>query len=298
MAKFDIELLIVFDEIYKTGSITRSAHNLGLAQPAVSTALHKLRDYFGDTLFSRTTKGMEPTPFARDVIHHVRTATAAFRSASSCRPTFNPEGGHEFKISVTDISEMVLLPRVLNYLKENAPAVRIDAQKMTPQAAEHLESGEIDLAVGFMPYLETGFYQQKLFERGFVCLAAKDHPRVGSTLTREAFLEEGHILVRTSGKAHGIIEKAMAQAGIRRKTVLRAPGYLCVANMVAQTDLLATVPGAFETLLSGEEKIKILAPPIELPSYVVKQHWHERFHTDPANRWLRQVMAQLFSPKF
>lgn len=143
-----------------------------------------------------------------------------------------------------------------------------------------------------MPYLEAGFYQQKLFERKFICLAARDHPRIGATLTREAFLSEGHILVSTAGKAHGIIEKAMARAGIQRKIVLRAPGFLCVANMVAQTDLLATVPGAFETLSAGQKKIKILAPPVQLPSYAVKQHWHERFHMDPANKWLREVMAQ------
>jgi DNA-binding transcriptional LysR family regulator len=296
MAKFDIDLLLIFDEIYKTGSVTRAAENLGFAQSTVSIGLNKLRSHFGDVLFSRTMKGMEPTPHAQNVIADVRAATAALHNALSHRVVFNPrEGEREFKICVTDISEIVLLPMLLNYLKKEAPTIRIDVFKIAPDTPKHLQDGEVDLAVGFMPHLEAGFYQQKLFDQNFVCLAASDHPRIGSTMTRKAFVNEGHLLVKSSGTGHSIVEKVMTNQGIERKIVLRVPSYLGVARIVAQTDFLATVPERFGTSMAGQEKIKIFTPPLALPNFSIKQHWHERFHADPANRWLRQVFAQLFT---
>lgn len=196
---------------------------------------------------------------------------------------------------MTDISEIVLLPKLLNYLKQHAQAIHIDVFNISPQTPYHLQNGEVDLAVGFMPHLEGGFYQQKLFDQNFVCLAAMDHPRIGATMTRKAFLNEGHVLVKSSGTGHSIVDKAMADEGIERNVVLRVPSFLGVSRIVAQTEFLVTVPERLGTSMANQEKIKMLAPPIRLPDYSVKQHWHERFHADPANRWLRQVIAQLFT---
>ncbi|MDB5764818.1 MAG: LysR family transcriptional regulator [Herminiimonas sp.] len=295
MTRFDLQLLMIFDEIYKTGSVTRAAENLGLAQPTVSIGLNKLRKHFGDILFSRTTGGMEPTPHAQNVIDDVRAATAALHSALRHRVVFDPkEGEREFKVCMTDISEIVLLPKLLNYLKRHAPTIRIDVIKISTDTPNHLQDGEVDLAVGFMPHLEAGFYQQKLFDQNFVCLAAVDHPRIGATLTRKAFLQEGHVLVKSSGTGHSIVDKIMANEGIDRKIVVRVPSFLGVARIVAQTDFLVTVPERFGTAMANQEKIRILASPIRLPNFSVKQHWHERFHADPANKWLRRIIAQLF----
>jgi DNA-binding transcriptional LysR family regulator len=296
MAKFDIELLVIFEEIYKTGSITRTAENLGLAQPTVSIALNKLRHHFGDMLFSRTSKGMEPTRHAQNVIKEVRTVTAAMQNVLRRQEAFNPhESSYEFKICMTDISEIVLLPTLLNYLKHEAPTIRVDIFKISPETPRQLQDGEVDLAVGFMPHLEAGFYQQKLFDQNFVCIASKDHPRIDSGIGRKSFLEEGHILVKSSGTGHSIVEKVLTSKGIHRKIVLRVPSFLGIARIVAQTDFLATVPDRYGTAMSQQERVRILAPPIKLPNFSVKQHWHERFHSDPANRWLRQVIAHLFA---
>jgi DNA-binding transcriptional LysR family regulator len=295
MAKFDVELLVIFEEIYKTGSITRAAENLGLAQPTVSIALNKLRHHFGDMLFSRTSRGMEPTPHAQSVIDEVRIVTAAMQNVLRRQVVFDPhQRKHEFRICMTDISEIVLLPTLLNYLKREAPTIRVDVFQISPNTPKQLEDGEVDLAVGFMPHLEAGFYQQKLFDQNFVCLAAEGHPRIGSVITRKSFLDEGHVLVKSSGTGHSIVDKVLAGKGIQRKIVLRVPSFLGVARLVAQTDLLVTVPERFGSATAKEEKIRILAPPIKLPNFSVKQHWHERFHSDPANKWLRQVIAHLF----
>ncbi|MFC3109314.1 LysR family transcriptional regulator [Undibacterium arcticum] len=296
MSRFDIELLYVFDEIYKTRNVTRAADNLGMPQSTVSIALGKLRKHFGDRLFSRTTKGMEPTPHAQDVILDVRATIAALEHALSHRVIFDAKKEtREFKICMTDISEVVLLPRLLNYLSVEAPGICFDISKISPDTPRDLEDGEVDLAVGFMPHLEAGFYQQKLFDQNFVCLAALDHPRIHSALTREAFINERHLAVKTSGTGHFIVDKILAQEGIKRKSILQLPSFLAVARIVAQTTFIATVPEKFGLAMRDKESLQLLTPPVSLPNFSVKQHWHERYHADPANRWLRQTLAQLFA---
>lgn len=295
MARFDMELLAVFEEIYSSGSITRAAENLGMAQPTASIALARLRRHFGDPLFIRTPRGMEPTPHALEILGDVRAATAALHSALRHKKEFAPEHSErEFKICMTDISEIVLLPTLLNHLKQVAPAIRIDATTISPETPMQLASGEVDLAVGFMPHLEAGFYQQKLFDQNFVCLLAADHPRIAATMTRKAFLNEGHVLIKSSGTGHSIVEKSLNAKGIERRIVLKVPSFLGVARIVAQTKCIATVPQRFGSAMVQQENVKMLPPPVKLPDFSVKQHWHERFHADPANQWLRKMVAQLF----
>ena len=123
-----------------------------------------------------------------------------------------------------------------------APKIHISAEKISIDSPHRLETGEVDLAVGFMPHLEAGFHQQILFSQNFVCLVAQGHPRIAATLSKEAFVAEGHIVVTTSGTGHSIVDKVLAQHGIERQVVLRLPSFLGVARIVAQTELLVIVP--------------------------------------------------------
>lgn len=296
MKRFDLELLLIFDEIYKTKNVTRAADNLGLPQSTVSLGLGKLREHFNDRLFSRTAKGMEPTPRAENAIEDVRRAIQALQHALADQPVFDPAGSNrEFRICMTDISEIVLVPRLLNYLREHGPGIRVDISKISPDSPQELADGTVDLAVGFMPHLEAGFYQQVLFDQHFVCLASKHHPRVRDSLSLEAMTAEGHVLVRSSGTGHAIVDKTLAGAGIQRRVVLQLPSFLGVARIVAQTELLAIVPYRYGASMMASEDIRMLPVPLELPSFQVKQHWHERYHADASNRWLRQTIADLFA---
>jgi len=296
MKRFDLELLLIFDEIYKTKNVTRAADNLGLPQSTVSLGLGKLREHFNDRLFSRTAKGMEPTPRAGNAIADVRRAIQALQHALADQPVFDPAGStREFRICMTDISEIVLVPRLLNYLREHGPGIRVDISKISPDSPQELADGTVDLAVGFMPHLEAGFYQQVLFDQHFVCLASKRHPRVRDSLSLEAMAGEGHVLVRSSGTGHAIVDKTLAGAGVQRRVVLQLPSFLGVARIVAETELLAIVPYRYGASMAASEDIRMLPVPLELPSFQVKQHWHERYHADASNRWLRQAIADLFS---
>ena len=172
----------------------------------------------------------------------------------------------------------------------------IDILHISQETARALESGDADLAIGLMPQLMAGFYQQTLFEQRFVCLARKDHPRVHSKLTPAQFLAEPHIEVITPGTGHHqVVERAFRKQRIARRIALHVPNYLGVGLIVANTDLLVIVPERVAEILSRENRVKVVAYPIALPSYQVKQHWHERYVGDPANVWLRGTISRLFS---
>ncbi|MCC2963257.1 LysR family transcriptional regulator [Massilia sp. IC2-278] len=295
MKRFDIELLLIFDEIYKTRNVTRAADNLGLPQSTVSLGLGKLREHFNDRLFSRTAKGMEPTPRAENAIEDVRRALQALQHALADEPVFDPAGStREFRICMTDISEIVLVPRLLNHLRQVGPGIRVDISKITPDSPQDLADGTVDLAVGFMPHLEAGFYQQVLFDQHFVCLVSNRHPRVQDSLSLAALQAEDHVLVRSSGTGHAIVDKTLEREGVVRRVQLQLPSFLGVARIVAQTELLAIVPYRYGASMVDSEDVRMLPVPLALPSFQVKQHWHERYHADASNRWLRGAIATLF----
>ncbi|RYF63116.1 MAG: LysR family transcriptional regulator, partial [Comamonadaceae bacterium] len=231
MSKLDIEWLRVFDEVYASASVSRAAERLGLAQAAASTALNKLRAHFDDRLFERTALGMQPTPYAQKIWPALHDALTQLDHARASRERFQPERAERrFRICLTDISEVVLLPRLLNHVRRVAPGVQIETEIVSHASARRLEDGEVDLAVGFMPQLEAGFYGQTLFRQDFVCLVAKGHPRIGSRqkLTRKAFAAEAHAVISSSGTGHAIVDKTIARHGVERRVVVRLSSFLGV----------------------------------------------------------------------
>ena len=296
MDSIDIRLLMVFDAIYKTRSVTAAADGLDLAQPAVSVALAKLRNHFGNPLFVRTSNGMEPTPFSEGLVQPVREALDAVEKVLGHRGEFDPASAERsFRISMADISQLVLLPRLWEALRETAPGIRIEIVPMSSDTARLLESGEADLAVGFVPQLEAGFHQQTLFMQNFVCMLARDHPRIGDSLDLAGFEAEDHAVISSSGAAPGILEREIARQGITRRVVLKIPSFLGAAFVIEHTDLLLTVPRRLGDVLQGRGAFRFLPVPFPLPEYEVKQHWHERFHHDEGNRWLRRLVSRLLA---
>lgn len=292
----DVRLLQVFDEIYKTRSVTRAAANLGLGQPAVSIALARLREHFDDPLFVRIGNGMEPTPMARELAHAVRQALDSLHLVFGHRIDFDPANSERtFCISMTDISQLVLLPRLWAHLRRTSPGVHIDIVPLSAETPRMLESGEADLALGFMPQLEAGFYQQSLFRQRYVCVASTDHPRIQHGLTLAQYEAEEHAVVTSSGTGHLILDREIVRQGIARKVALRVPNYLGIAFVIEQTDMLVTIPERLAQVLEGRGRFRVFPVPFELPDYAVKQHWHERYHHDPGNRWLRRVVSELLS---
>jgi DNA-binding transcriptional LysR family regulator len=292
----DLRLLAIISELHKTRSVSEAAEHLGLSQSAVSMSLAKLRKHFNDPIFVRTSSGMEPTPHASDLIQLLKRAEEMLQTALGHHVVFDPQTSDRvFHLYSTDIAQVTLLPKLLGRLKEVGPSIRIDLRRISETTPRFLESGAADLAVGFIHPMGAGFCQQSLFKEKFVCAMRRNHPRVRNTLTLDQFQNETHLAITTSGTGHAIVEKTLEAKGIRRHVGLTVPSFLGIASILTASDYLVILPGQLAAHLAGPGNIQLLPLPFHLPSYVIMQHWHERYTHDPAVRWLRGLIVDLFS---
>lgn len=295
MTNIDLRLLTIITELHRTRSVSQTAENLALSQSTVSMTLARLRKHFNDPLFVRTSSGMEPTPHAVQLIDLLSHAESLLETALEHHVVFDPAtSDRTFHICSTDIAKITMLPKLMGRFKTLAPSVRVDLRDMSDDTSELLESGELDLAVGFIPPMGAGFCQQRLFPERFVCALRSDHPRIDDHLTLEQFQSEVHLAITTTSTGHGIVERTIEEKHIRRNIGLRVSGFLGIAGIITSTDCLTIIPEQMGEALTAYAPTKLLELPFEIPAYFVMQHWHERYTHDPALRWLRGVFADLF----
>lgn len=292
----DLKLLVAFEAVLSQRNVTAAAEAVGLSQPAMSTCLGKLRKVLNDPLFVRTSRGMEPTPFAVELAEPIRHALHLIRQTLSRDKHFDPATStRTFRIVMTDIGERVFLPALLHCLSEVAPGVNLHTVQLPVRdMREALESGEMDLAVGFIPDLAAGYYQQRLYNRSYVCVTRSDHPDIGDTLSLKQYLAASHAIVSAPGTGHDVVERVLADKGHKRRIALHVTHFLAIPLIVANSNLVVTIPGMLAESYLPTSNIKLLTPPLKIPAYTIKQYWHERFHEDAANRWLRELFHELF----
>jgi DNA-binding transcriptional LysR family regulator len=237
---------------------------------------------------------MLPTPHATALVEPLRQALELLRVATQQQVVFDPAtSSRRFRISMTDISHLQFLPALMQRVGKLAPGIHIEMLRITAETPRLLEAGESDLAVGFMPELEAGFYQQKPFDQGFACAVRKNHPRIEARMTLNLYKRERHVAITAVGSGHDQVESALQRLNIDRQVALSLPTLPGLGNLLAKTDLVATVSDGVAQMLVGIANVKALTPPFSLPGFAIKQHWHERYQHDPANRWLRSVIAEL-----
>jgi DNA-binding transcriptional LysR family regulator len=293
----DERLLRLFDVLYATRSVSRAAAALGQAQPTVSIWLGRLREELKDPLFVRTPAGMAPTPRADELIGTVRAAMELLRRLSDGPPAYDPaKDDRRFRICMTDASHVTLLPQLLTVLRDRAPKARLEALPISSATGLLLESGEADLALGRIETLESGFYQQTLYAQDWVCLVGPAHGRSHRKLTTNDYERAAHVSI-AGGTGSDLLSATLTQLGIERRVVLELPGFLGLGAIVAETDLIATLPRHTSETLARTYAIRVLPCPLEVPSFLIKQHWHARYHHDPGNRWLRSLCAELFQQR-
>jgi DNA-binding transcriptional LysR family regulator len=295
--KHDLNLIRVLVAIADARSVGVAAHALSMTQPGVSNALRRLRSTYADPLFVRKSGGMETTPRAVPLIEAGREILRLHQTRMLGLTPFVPATAEtEFRIALSDIGEMVFLPKILERCSRQAPRVTFCAVSLPPRAlGEALQNGSVDLALGYFPDLVSGgVFQQKLFSHGFVCLARLEHPNIGKRLSRTEFLACGHAVVRAEGRSQEVFEEYLRRRRIERRVVLNVPHYMSIPLVIAKSDLIVTVPLAVGVSFADVTRLRLMKPPFEIPSFDIKQHWHRRVHKDARNRWLRAQIASLF----
>lgn len=297
LERLDLNLLQVLHHLLVERRVSRVALKLGVSQPAVSNSLARLRKLLDDELFVRTPGGMSPTPYAQQLGEPVGQALGLIRAALEERRQFEPaRSDRTFTVGMTDIGEIYFLPRLLSHLRAAAPGVRLSTVRNTAaRLKDDLAEGRVDLALGLLPELQAGFFQQRLFTQRYVCLLRRGHPLAGKRLGLKEFSAAEHVVVVAAGTGHHEVDEWLKARGVPRDVRLTVPHFVAIGHILEASELIATVPERLAQRMVEPFGLLSLKHPADLPSAAIHAFWHERYHRDPANQWLRALIVELFA---
>jgi DNA-binding transcriptional LysR family regulator len=297
--QIDLNLLVVFQHLMVERRVSKVADRLGLSQPAVSNSLAKMRRMFDDELFVRTPAGMVPTPFAEQLGESVGYALGMIHSGLNQQTKFDPASVKcSMTIGMTDIGEIVFLPTLVERLSEQAPGVTLSTvRNAAVNLRDDMEAGKVDLAVGLLPQLKSGFFQRQLFRQRYVCLFRRGHAMDKKRVSVADFRAAEHLVVVSAGTGHGAVDDLMRRGGVDRKVRLTVPHFVGVGHILRSTNLVATVPERLAWQLAEPFGLTYATHPVRLPEIAINVFWHAKAHRSLANQWLRGVVFELFAAK-
>ncbi|WP_420390740.1 LysR family transcriptional regulator [Marinobacter sp.] len=292
--RLDLNLLHVFDTIYREGSLTRAARALHLTQPAVSHSLSRLREHFDDPLFSRQGNQMVPTPLARRFLESMRPGLTQIQSAVNQFHAFDPANQRKtYSLALRDILESTFLPKLMGRL-ESYPELEIISQRVPRRDMEtQLAAGKLDFAVDVLLPVSNQTGHELLRHDRLVVLARKGHPLTSGGLTLDKYLEAKHVLVSSRSEGPGIEDFELSRFGVQRNIRLRCQHYYAACRVAEGTDLLLTMPENYARIIAERADIDILTTPADLPGIDVHLYWHKAYEREPALIWFREQLASI-----
>jgi DNA-binding transcriptional LysR family regulator len=290
----DLNLLRLFDVVYRTRNVSRAAELLDLTQPAASQGLTRLRTLIHDPLFMRAAGGVQPTPKAQRLAQPVRQALAMLEQALGESAGFDPAtSGRSFHLHMSDIGEGRFLPELMVLLRERAPGVKIETQPLRrEQVTESLDNGQIDFAFGFLPSVKDTQRIELLKDR-YVVLLRRGHPFTRKPRTGKALLRALHELEFVAVRAHADTLRIVQDMKLQERLRLVTEHFMVLPSIVKATDLAAIMPRNIARGFEGG--YAIVEPDFPQRDFVVSLHWSRRFEADPGNRWFRATVSELFA---
>jgi DNA-binding transcriptional LysR family regulator len=306
----DLNLLRVFDAIMTEQNLTRAASRLAMTQPAVSNALRRLRDALNDELLIRTAHGVKPTPRAEILWPAVRRALAELEEAVMPDQNFDlSKAQNTFRIAMADATAALWLPTLVRSIESEAAGIRVRMVPLTTREPRPmLLRGDIDLAIGFFPGVVSQLAggqasvspirHEQLYSGEYVCVMRKDHPLAGKELTLDDYCGANHLLVSFSGRAHGLVDEALAQLGRERRILLTVNQFFTGGRVVSSSDLITVLPRHLVASTGSTNALITKELPFTLPKVHVDMLWHERDTRSPAHKWLRSQFTQVTNAAF
>lgn len=287
----DLNLLVALDLLLAERNVSRAAERMHITQSAMSNALARLRDYFGDDLLVQVGRRMELTPRAELLKAPVRDILVRIESSVTATPRFDPAASDRtFRIFVSDYSLATLVPRFLQMMACGSYPIRFEFRPQSAQPQRTLESGEADLLIIPKDYASKAHPSEILYEERFVCIADKAHPRIRDTIDRETFCRERHAVMQPPSDATSFETKGMRQHGIIRDIDVTTFSFASLAYLVAGTQRLATVHERLARQAAKFLPLKVLPLPVEIPPMRQSVQWHTYRSNDPAIIWLRDML--------
>jgi DNA-binding transcriptional LysR family regulator len=287
----DLNLLRIFDAVYRQRSVSRAAEALALSQPAVSQGLTRLRRVMNDALFTRAGRGVAPTPNADALAQAVQQALALVSEALYNADRFDPASARRtFRLHMSDIGESEFLPGLMHEVRRLAPGVRIETRQLEYAQIENaLDTGTIDAALGYLPGVEHT-RQQRLFMERYVVLARADHPVLTARPSLKCLAQLDYVVVRQHTETVRLLDAMALHERIRLST----PHFMVIPAIVSETDLAVLLPLRIAAKFARAGRFRVAQPRWGLADFSVGLHWSARAQNDPANQWLRQLAIGLF----
>lgn len=290
--RIDLNLFRVLDAIHTQGGISGAARALHLSQPAISHALRRLRESFGDALFVRQGNRMLPTELTRRIIGevqgHLRGLQGVLHSAEAFDPASLQMG---FRIGLRDVMESITLPALLDHLAQQAPGVSLASRRVPRESLEReLVAGEIDVAIERQTRMGPRVHGVRLAEEPLAVVSARPtdatRPRA---ISLRRYLETPHVLVSMTSDADPL-EPLLALGGHSRRIALRCQHYFAAAQVVARTGWLLTMPRTYARELARVLPVAVSPLPLPVPPLAIWMYWSADRDADPAHRWLRELL--------
>ncbi|MFT3699242.1 MAG: LysR family transcriptional regulator [Kofleriaceae bacterium] len=292
----DLNLVTALDALLGERHVTRAATRLGITQSAASHALARLRDTLGDPLLVRGPGGqMVPTPLAERIAPQVRRILDELTSVLRGE-TFDPATARRaFHLGGSDYVELVLLPKLAARLEREAPHVDIWVHVFEDYGDKELASGSLDAVIcpPMASRRAAGLYEKVLLAESFQVVMRAQHPLAKLRLTLARYCDANHLLVSPRGTPGSFVDDQLAAVGKNRRIVMAVPHFLVVPYIIAESDLLSTMPTRVAALFADRLDLVTTSPPLEIPKFQMAIAWHERNHHDPAQRWFRELVREV-----
>lgn len=288
----DLNLIPVFDAIFSEGNLTRASAKLAMSQPAMSNALARLRATVDDPLFIRTARGMIPTPRAKQMAGQMRQALILIENTLRESGDFDYASSERtFSIAVEDYGEVVITPRLMDWLARAAPAIQTRIWPGRSRAVrEELRDGTVDLAVDYFCLEGHGLTSTHLMTDELVSMVRQDHPIIGDTLSLEQYVTLPHVVLAQKSP---MVDRELAKQGLSRRRALQVPHFISMPLIVKSTDFICTLPRRMANVYMEHFPVKVLNSPIEFPKIPIYLVWSEAVGADPGHRWLRESLSAL-----
>lgn len=292
--RLDLNLLRVFVAIDRCRSVTEAGHRLALSQPATSNALARLREAFGDPLYVRATGGLAATPLAARLAPAIARHLEALEATLGEPDSFDPPSSRlEWRLSLSDLGEVVFLSAIVEAVRREAPHTRItNAAVPAERVADALAHREIDLAVGIMDPKQRGIRSELLFRERYMALSRRDHPP--SWRERSGFVEAPLVVASPTATYHQGIAESLERHRLGHRIVVRARHFAAMPDLVARGGLVAVVPEMFAQMACERRPLVMWPVPMATPTYDVCMVWHTTSDGDAAQIWLREKVLRLF----
>ena len=301
LQRIDLNLLKVFAAVYRERHITRAGGVLFISQSAVSHAIARLRDLFGDPLFVRTPRGMQPTALADRLAEPINRALETVASALHSEESFDPKVARvELRVGMTSLQPVHFLADLYRRIERDAPGVdlliRTPATRW-PDILNSLDDGSVDVLLVLVDDVaqivqHRRFVSEELFEDPLVCVVARDNPRVGASLDIETYAALPHLMIASERVSRTWIDDSLAERGLRRRVAVTAPHPNAIAMLTPGTQLIATVAKSLVEPHLSDGRLRLLKPPIGTRRYSLQMIWSSRNDSDPATVWLRDSIRR------